>query len=213
MLLKSEIRKVLKKELGAFLKPYGYKPQSTETGFLRKTKEGNNTIGIAIVDYRPKFLLGIPFAIRLDAVEKICNYLCNTMPQYQSDTTTIIIPCRFFDGFDEHKITNSQGLQEFINYFKTLYADKIDTFLVANSTLQGLVKTLFIDYIEFGPLFQHYHFITRIVVAYLGKIEFYDLIAEEYYKIYCENYPDSKEEQAEIRHAIEYLKTVDPDRI
>ena len=213
MLLKSEIRKILKKELGAFLKPYGYKPQATETGFIRKTKEGSIQIFISIVDYRPKFLLGAGFPIRIDVAEKIFNHLFNTESKYQDSSTTITISCRFFDGFNEHKITNPQGLQEFINYFKALYADKIDGFLAANSTLEGLVKTLFTDYKEPGHLFQHYHFITRIIIAYLGKIEFYDLIAEEYYKFYCENYPDSKEGQAEILRAIEYLKTVDPDKV
>jgi len=211
MLLKSDIRKILKKELGAFLKPYGYKSQTSETGFVRKTQEGNNMIGIAIVDYRPKFLLTPGCSIRIDAVEKIGHFLFNTMPKYQDGTTTILANSKFFTGVDEYKITNVGGLHEFIDFFKKLYTDKIDGFLAANSTLEGIAKTFFTDYIERGPLFQHYHFITRIIIAYLGKIEFYDLIAEEYYKIYCQNYPDSKKEQAEIRRAIEYLKNIDPD--
>ncbi|HWB27756.1 MAG TPA: hypothetical protein VG738_19915 [Chitinophagaceae bacterium] len=212
MLLKSDIRKILKKELGAFLKTYGYKPQAKESGFIRKTKEGNTQIGISIVDYRPKFLLGIPFSIRLEAVEKISNYLFNTMPEYQSETTTIVVPGKFFTGIDEYKITNVEGLQEFIDFFKKLYTGKVDYFLSNNSTLQGIVETLFTQHIEFGKIFQHYDFITRIIIARLGKIEHYDFVAEKYYKIYCENYPDSKEEQAEIRRAIEYLKTVNPDK-
>ena len=212
MLLKTEIRKILKEEFKSFLKPYGYKPSSSETGFVRKTNEGFCDIGIGIVDYRPEFLFSLGFSIRIDTVQKISNHLFNIMPKYQESTTTIMVPAKFFTGVDDYKITNAGGLQEFIDFFKKLYADKVDSFLAANSTLGGLVKTIFTDHIEPGKVFQHYHFITRIILAHLGKIEFYDLVAEEYYKIYCEEYPESKEEQEEIRRAINYLKTIDPDK-
>ncbi len=210
MLLKSEIRKILKKELGAFLKPYGYKPHTTETGFVRNTYEGNNQIFISIVDYRPKFLLGAGFPIRIDSVEKVANQFFDTEPKYWESSTTITIPVKFFTGIDEYKITNEKGLQEFIDYFKALYLDKIDGFLTVNSTLEGLVKTLFESHTEPGHLFQHYHFIYRIIIAWLGKVEFYDLIADEYYKIYCEEYKNSKNGQEAIRNVINYLKTIAP---
>src|ERR1700729_3309790 len=98
-MLKTEIRKILKKEMGEFLKKYGYKYDEQIAGFLRLHEGGFNKFGVSIVDYRPKFELSFFFLIRVDVVEHIIQKYFYILEGYRDFTWTLNTRIDYFTSF------------------------------------------------------------------------------------------------------------------
>jgi hypothetical protein len=64
----TEVKKVIKKQLGDFLKKYGYKFNSKAESYLRYFDGGYNRVSTTIVDYRIKFKISFYFSVRFNAV-------------------------------------------------------------------------------------------------------------------------------------------------
>jgi hypothetical protein len=91
---KQQVRDALYRELQPLLP--GWKLVKKDEAFVRPISGGRQTLGIAIVDYKPEFRFSLVLTTRLDAVENIFNQFNSAPAAYHSLTVTSITQLDYF---------------------------------------------------------------------------------------------------------------------
>ena len=206
-LLKTEIKKVLKRSLGDFFKQYGYKFDSKVGGFIRPFSGGFNQIGFAIYDYRPKFLIAPYFLIRIDRVEEIVQKHVFVLEQYKDAAYSINIGIDHFTGIKEYEVTTEDQLCEVLNQIKDIYSSKIELFLKRYSDIKNLNDALNDERALTNKMVEPDNRIRAIIIAKLSNNPNFEFIADNYYESYINEYDQGTGNEAKrIRATIDYLK-------
>jgi hypothetical protein len=208
-LLKTDVRKIIKKEFGDFLKGYGYKFDAKAEGFLRYFEGGFNKVGVSIVDYRPKFEVSFFFLVRLDVVEKIVQKYVFVLDQYRDLTWTLNTTIDHFTGFKEYAVRDEGALYDLLSEVKQVYSSKIDAFLKQYSEIKNMDRALNVEHAKIGYMTNTDDYIRPIIIAKLTGNKDFDKVAEWYYKKYVEDYYlDTEEGPNKIKEVINYLQTL-----
>jgi hypothetical protein len=207
-LLKTDIQKIIKKELGEFLKKYGYKYDAKAEGFLRYFDGGFNKVGIAIFDYRPKFKISPFFLIRIDEVEKIVQKLVFVMEKYRDAAYTINTGIEYFTGVKEYEIFTEEQLYHLLESFKEVYTTKVDVFLRECSDIKNLDQVINDQEKVINNLIEPDNRIRSIIIAGINKNPHFQKIADKYYQNYVEEYNLDPGGANRIRETIDYLKSL-----
>ena len=208
-LLKTEIRRVIKKELGAFLKQYGYRFNSNAEGFIRPFEGGFNQIGVAVFDYRPKFLISPFFLIRLDKVEQIVQKHVFVLEQYRDTAYSINTGIEHFTGVKEYEIRTEEQLYEVLRQIRDVYSSKADFFLNHYSDIKNLDEALNDERLALNKMVEPDNRIRAMIIARLNGNRNFGMIAEEYYQSYIREYDQGTGDEARrIRETIDYLKAL-----
>jgi hypothetical protein len=208
-LLKTELRRIIKKELGDFLKQYGYKFNSKAEGFIRSFEGGFNQIGVAVFDYRPKFLVSPFFLIRLDKVEQIVQKHVFVLEQYKDTAYTINTGIEHFTGVKEYDIRTEVQLYEVLRQVMDVYSSKVDFFLKYYSDIKNLDKALNDERLALNKLVEPDNRIRAMIIARLNGNRDFEKIAEGYYQSYVQEYDQGAGDEARrLRETIDYLKAL-----
>jgi|GEM_PF-3644690 len=208
-LLKTEIKKLIKKELGDFLKQYGYKFNSKAEGFIRPFDGGFNQIGVAVFDYRPKFLISPFFLIRFDEVEQIVQKYVFVLEQYKDVAYSINTGIEYFTGVKEYEIRTEEQLYDVLHQIKDAYSSKVDFFLRQYSDIKNLDEALNDEKLALNKMVEPDNRIRAMIIAKLNGNRNFEMIAEEYYRSYVHEYDQGTGDEAKrIRATIDYLKAL-----
>jgi hypothetical protein len=205
----TEVKQIVKTELGNFLENYGYKFDSKAYGFLRYFEGGFNKVGISIVDYQPKFKLSFFFCVRLDEVENILQQYVFILEKYRDFTWTLNIPIEHFTCFKEYAFDKKELLLDLLHEIEQVYSTNIDDFLKSNSSVDKLDVSLNINPSKLGYMTTPEDFIRRIIIAKLAGNTSFDDVADWYYKKYVEDYfLDTEEGPNKISEVTSFLRAM-----
>ncbi|MHA4808140.1 hypothetical protein ACX0G9_08530 [Flavitalea flava] len=208
-MLKTEMSSIIKKDLGVFLKNYGYKFNTKAAGFLRSFEGGFNQIGIAIFDYRPKFLVSPFFLIRIDKVEQIVQKHVLVMEKYKDITYTFNVGIEHFTGIKEYEIRTEEELHKLLRQIKEVYANEVDTFLRHYSEIGNLNKVLNEENRKINVINEPDNYIRSIIIARLNGNPNFSEVAEGYFNKYLKEYSlDIEDGPNRIRETINYLNSI-----
>lgn len=209
-LLMSEINKFIKKDLGDYLKGFGYKKNSKlKEDFWHPFDGGFYTIGVAVYDYKPKFLISPFVSIRFDVVEDIVQKYIFILPQYKDKTMTINTPYEFFTGVDEFDIRELITLSAWIDSFKGVYVSQIDEFLKTYSNIIMADKAINEQKIRLNYLVEPHNCIRSMIIAKVAGNPNYKSIAKSYLDWYLSDLPDQETPAQEVG----WIKSVYEDLI
>jgi hypothetical protein len=206
---KMEVKKIIKKELGDFLKKFGYKFESNAQGFIRYFDSGFNKVGVVIVDYRPKFQLSPFFLIRINEVENIIQNFIFVHDKYREFTWTLNAPIEYFTGVKEYDIRNQEEMEAFVDQIKNAYSSQIEPFLNMYSSVKNLDTLLNAKFTNVQYMANPANHIRPIIIAKITSNENFEKVAAHYLKKYTEDYYlDTDEGPNKIREVIGFLKTL-----
>jgi hypothetical protein len=180
MLTKEFIRLEITKKFRTILKEYGYDYNSKHGFFIRNVDKGFCGVVVGIVEGANKFTLSFSLLIRFDEVEEIANQFQFVLPEYRAYTHSMNISSEFFTGQREYIVRESLHLDRFIDFFKKIYESKIDEFLIQNSTIGDLDKSLHEDCLQIGYLQSTNDFIHRLIICKLSGNKRFDAFQRIY---------------------------------
>lgn len=208
-LIKTDIKKTIKKELGVFLKKYDYRFDANAEGFVRYFEGGFNKIGMAIFDYRPKFQIAPFFLIRFDAVENIVQKHVVVLEKYKDVAYTTNTGIEYFTGTKEYEIRTESELRAFLSFVMELYSSRVESFFKLYSIISNLDNALNIEKLKLNKLIEPDNCIRSIIISRLSKNPNFEMIAESYYRWYVAEYnSDLETGPTRIRQTIDYLQGI-----
>ena len=138
-----EIRNSIYATLSPVLLNKGFRLIRTEQSFIRPILGGRQAIGIAIVDYKPKFKFSLTVSVRIDKVEDIIHLFSGSPPEYHKASSTFNCAMqRFTSPETEFEILTDADLKTKLSYLTLVANDQIVPFLDQNNDLETLAKAM-----------------------------------------------------------------------
>lgn len=207
-LLKSEIDKFLRRELGSFLKQYGYKYLQKADGFVRYFDGGFNEVVCAVYDYKSIFYIGFSFLIRIDQVEDIRQLNGFFIDKFKKYTCTVSTSLKYFNDIDKYEVLSEIDLIKLINEVKEIYKREIDPFLIRYSDVKNIDKTSNVDKIEINMLSAPENILSSIIIAKLAGNPEFEKLSKNYYNDFAEKNRGIGDGMERIKKTIEYLRMI-----
>jgi hypothetical protein len=204
---RKEVEKIIKFEMGSFLRQYGYTYNSTAQAFISRSKNGFKEVSCSIVDYGEKFPISFSFLIRVNRVEEVAQNIIFVVEKYKDIAYTINTGMLYFTGVREYVVETQTELYRLVNNIKDLYSSRVDEFLGHFLNIGNLDIALNKEKASINKMIEPDNGIRSLIIAKLNSNPDFDKLAEEYYQWYLrEYYLDVEDGPRKIKNAITYLK-------
>lgn len=136
-----EVREAIYAELGKLLCPMGFRLVKSEEAFVRRFDGGAQKIFVAIVDYRPQFLVSLAVGIRLDTVEDLFNLFSGADANGRRITLTSITQFEHFaDGRRDFTVASADELKTTAEALVEIVTHRITPFLDQHRDLASVAR-------------------------------------------------------------------------
>lgn len=139
---RNELRDAFFDQLGPLLP--GFRPRKKDEVFARKIAGGEQQVGLALVDYKPDFVLSLTVAIRLEEAETIFNAFSGSLPKYHGSTLTSATLLEWFTKGSPArvKVSSDAEIAAAVAQLKPVIEGRIAPFLEAHQDVESLDAVL-----------------------------------------------------------------------
>ncbi len=139
---KTEVRNSIYAALAPVLLNNGFRLVRPEQSFVRPISGGWQAIGVALVDYKPKFRISLTISVRIDKVEDIVHLFSGSPPESSKLSSTFRCTMQRFTTHKYFEIITDADLKDNLPILTQVSIDRIVPFLDQHKDLDTIAKAM-----------------------------------------------------------------------